>query len=361
MRTFRCDSIPISAVLFWGVACMMVVGCPQSTVSDTTCADGGEDCPSSHSCYPACDSSRFEVCAEGTCKVDRDGDGFVVDDDCDDTDPAARPNGDDLTVDGVDQNCDGLDGIDVDGDGWASSTSGGRDCDDEESLVHPLAGEVCDGVDNDCDGGIDNVADGDGDGFDACTDCDDDDTGIHPGALDTFGDAIDQNCDGMDGIDPDSVDLVTLRNQAAWSPRRFIMNTDPDVLLYYAPVVADPTDMEAVTAEFLGDHFFRANVIESFLGRGVSTLSFNDTLTAGCFHESDHCDRLVNKDPEQGHRTYGALFAAGGVDPIELVTSFLHNTSYLGLEKERIEAFWSIRMNWADASTLEEDSLPEWV
>ena len=36
----------------------------------------------------------------------------------------------DIVGDGIDQNCDGLDGTDVDGDGFASVASGGDDCDD---------------------------------------------------------------------------------------------------------------------------------------------------------------------------------------------------------------------------------------
>lgn len=108
---------------------------------------------------------------------------------------------------------------DVDGDGYTPPA----DCDDTRSSVHPGAAEVCDGLDNDCDGGVDVGAtnqtayytDGDGDGFGAgtatlsCTpiagkvtngtDCNDLRPRIYPGATDRLGDGIDQNCDGHDG------------------------------------------------------------------------------------------------------------------------------------------------------------------
>jgi hypothetical protein len=65
-------------------------------------------------------------------------------DDCDDSDATVYPGADDVVGDGVDQNCDGLDGVDSDADGHASQESGGLDCDDAESGVHPGASD--DGV-----------------------------------------------------------------------------------------------------------------------------------------------------------------------------------------------------------------------
>lgn len=52
---------------------------------------------------------------------------------------------------------------DEDGDGYVGEApegappecGGGEDCDDTRANVHPLAAEVCDGLDNDCNGGID--------------------------------------------------------------------------------------------------------------------------------------------------------------------------------------------------------------
>jgi hypothetical protein len=55
--------------------------------------------------------------------------------------------------DGIDQDCDGVDGVDADGDGHASVATGGGDCDDERDWVHPGAEDAPDdGLDQDCDG-----------------------------------------------------------------------------------------------------------------------------------------------------------------------------------------------------------------
>ena len=139
-----------------------------------------------------------------TAGVDADGDGW--------TDLGGDPDDSDPT----------LIGGDADNDGFAGPTSGGDDCDDSDPTINPGMGELCNGMDDDCDGEVDEDflwaydADGDGYGdpdgptFYSCTDpgmdavndatdCDDTDPTIAPLSGDTFGDGIDGDCDGVDG------------------------------------------------------------------------------------------------------------------------------------------------------------------
>ena len=48
--------------------------------------------------------------------------------------------------------------IDIDGDGFGSGPGCfGPDCEDNNSGIYPAALEICDGVDNNCDGRVDEV------------------------------------------------------------------------------------------------------------------------------------------------------------------------------------------------------------
>lgn len=172
--------------------------------------------------------------------------GYVMDGgDCDDSDPSINPAAYEV-CDGLDNDCDNTTDIgardaltfymdadsDTYGDPGTSVESCSQpagyvtiqmDCDDNDSAINPLATEVCDGLDNDCDGTIDIgasdvstfYADTDRDGYgnannsmDACTqpsgyvsdatDCNDATATAHPGATETCDAAdIDEDCDGL--------------------------------------------------------------------------------------------------------------------------------------------------------------------
>ncbi|HEU5179852.1 MAG TPA: MopE-related protein, partial [Candidatus Polarisedimenticolia bacterium] len=127
---------------------------------------------------------------------DQDEDGFTTcAGDCNDTNPAVHPGAPEI-CDGLDNNCNGTvdEIVDADTDGF---TNCGGDCNDSNPAVHPGATEVCNGIDDDCDNAVDeSMPDADGDGFDACADCNDAAASVHPGAVEVCN-GVDDNCSGV--------------------------------------------------------------------------------------------------------------------------------------------------------------------
>jgi len=214
--------------------------------------------------------------------ADTDGDGFgdpgsvfltcvqhsntVADNtDCDDTEASVNPAATEV-CNSIDDDCDGdvddddssldtstastfYDDDDADGYGDASASSlacdaptgtvsDSTDCDDTNAAVHPAATEVCNSIDDDCDGDVDDddssldtstastfYDDDDGDGYGdatasslACdaptgkvsdsTDCDDTSAAVHPAATEVCN-GIDDDCDGDVDDDDSSLDTST--------------------------------------------------------------------------------------------------------------------------------------------------------
>ncbi|MCP4872688.1 MAG: hypothetical protein GY898_28690 [Proteobacteria bacterium] len=76
--------------------------------------------------------------------------------------------------DNLDNNCDGS---------WLCDDV--PDCDDTNPIVRPGLAELCDGLDNDCNTAIDDGFDVDGDGYTTCNgDCDDTNASVNPGVFD---------------------------------------------------------------------------------------------------------------------------------------------------------------------------------
>jgi hypothetical protein len=182
--------------------------------------------------------------------IDRDGDGFIPKvgepkgGDCNDDDATINP--------GASEICDTLDN-DCDGEIDEGVTNACGKCGE-------VPAETCDGSDNDCDGEIDEGdvcvsdncpddsnktepgicgcgtpdIDADDDGTFTCqNDCDDDNPEIYPGAFDVPDNGVDEDCDGEDAI---------------VSSIKFVENSE-DITFYPNPV----TDKLYIRIDFEGE------------------------------------------------------------------------------------------------------------
>ncbi len=230
---------------------------PDGYVADNTdCDDNNTDVSpaSAEVCNGIdddCDGSTDEGCT--TWYADTDGDGYgdpagatesitqpagyVADStDCNDGNAAVNPGAIEV-CNGIDDDCDGSTDegcttwyADTDGDGYgdpagttesitqpAGYVADSTDCNDGNAAVNPGAIEVCNGIDDDCDGATDEgcttwYADTDGDGYGDpagatesitqpagyvadSTDCNDGNAAVNPGAIEVCN-GIDDDCDG---------------------------------------------------------------------------------------------------------------------------------------------------------------------
>jgi hypothetical protein len=249
--------------------------------------------------------------------------GFAANrDDCDDTNPSTYPDAPEL-CDGLDNNCNGrTDGkneieqlfwyADQDGDGFGDPLSEvldcappeadwidmGDDCDDSMDAVFPGATEICNGLDDNCIGGIDEAPlidfDEDEDGYLACGDgdCDDGDAKVYPGAFDACDDH-DNDCDGyanqhdMDAWEPNDslAAAVWVAGNDTWASVTpnfnsvddamdvFLVETENDIefLINTFYISADVTDVPegvTLTMELWSEGYYGYDLEDSDSGTG---------------------------------------------------------------------------------------------
>ncbi|MBM4391011.1 MAG: putative metal-binding motif-containing protein [Deltaproteobacteria bacterium] len=258
--------------------------------------------------------------------ADADGDGYAACEECDDGNAANNPAATE-TCDGADNDCDGTvdeddasDALtwyaDADGDGHGDDTStteacsapsgylaDNTDCDDTNADVSPAEVDLCNGIDDDCDGTADEddasdaltwYADADADGFGnagssvkACArpggyvsdsdDCDDTSADVSPGEIEVCNN-IDDDCDGT--VDED--DAADASTWYADSDGDGYGNAASTTVACDAPVgyLADDSDCDDTSADVSPTETERCNGIDddcdSSVDEGVDTTYYRD-------------------------------------------------------------------------------------
>jgi hypothetical protein len=247
-----------------------------------------------------CDDNDATKWQSALLYVDADGDGYTVGSaisvcygknipsgysatslgsDCDDNNPAVHPGAVEVCGNGIDDNCNGSidEGCivtytyysDGDKDGYGRSNSSitsnnpmppkgyailAGDCDDKKASVHPGATEICNGIDDNCNGVIDEgvsqtyYRDADDDGYGnpgiskiSCSkpkgyvtdnrDCDDGNANVSPGAVEICGNAIDDNCNEQvdENCNPcnNATDLTTTGITAGSATLNWVASLNP--------------------------------------------------------------------------------------------------------------------------------------
>ncbi len=218
-------------------------------------------------------TGRESACAQPAGKVDND-------DDCDDGDPTVYPGAEDTVCDGVTHDCSQPED-DVDGDGYP----GCADCDDRASGIHPGAAEICDGLDDDCDGvlGIGD-ADLDGDGHLGCfDDCDDTRSDVRPGRLEAC-DGADNDCDGE--VDEScytctvtvATDVADLQDAVDAAAAGDVVCVSPGT--YYGNLTIGPEDISVVGMGGAESTFLGAGEVD--VSGGTSALVMDGFTVEAC-------------------------------------------------------------------------------
>jgi len=194
----------------------------------TTCQGDCNDLNSAvHGAFASV-AAAAEVCdgQDNDCDLQTD-EGFDADNDhvatclgdCNDNNPAVNSAAIEIAGNGIDDNCNGMideGALDKDNDGYSGFCG---DCNDSDSSIHPHGTEVCDRIDNDCDGYVDSAPgqfnlcaacfDADGDGQTNCDgDCNDADKTVYRGAAEVC-DLKDNDCEGSVDLDLSGLRICT--------------------------------------------------------------------------------------------------------------------------------------------------------
>ncbi len=243
----------------YGDPATAIIACTQPTGTVAV----ADDCNDADPAYnPAavesdCTDPNDYNCDGSSGSADNDNDGLAACEDCDDTDAAVGPT----TTWYTDADADGYGDLNSPVDACAlpaGASASSDDCNDADATTYPGASDVCDSVDNDCNGVIDDGAgsmwytDADTDGYGdasatpvlSCspvvgsvadgTDCNDADSSINPAAAEIC-DSLDNNCDGstdeagaVDGsqwymdADADGYGDVSMSVQACTAPSGYV-------------------------------------------------------------------------------------------------------------------------------------------
>ncbi|MFH1432701.1 MAG: putative metal-binding motif-containing protein [archaeon] len=189
---------------------------------EEVCGSGLDmNCDGLYDCYDpqCCDQTSLCSASPSPLWIDKDGDSYAIcEGDCDDITFEINPGVEEVCGSGLDMNCNGLYDcydsdcctdntrcpneypywwFDADHDGFKTCQN---DCNDNDASINPNAAEICDLIDNNCDGldGFNN----DGDSYTTCYgDCNDTNQFINPSVNESENngciDGVDNNCDEM--------------------------------------------------------------------------------------------------------------------------------------------------------------------